>query len=137
MEEEREGSTVRELWVEEPQLLAGAGRAVVCAVWVAQTLHLHFHGGEGGKHLLHALALLLLHHTVRPSLVPLHPAALGSLLLLPLQGRSVHQVVIPPPASQLRQRRHSRRRQTLRWDGRVEKGFNDGVMETPLTDDKC
>lgn len=119
-----EESTVGELRVEEPQLLAGAGGAVECALRVAQTLHLYFHGGEGGKHLLHALALLLLHHTVRLSLVALHPPALASLLLLPLpalplQSSTVHQMVIPPPASQLlRQRRNPRRRQTLGWNSR-------------------
>jgi len=115
--------TVGELRVEQPQLLAGAGGAVERPLRVPQTIHLYFHRGERRKHLLHALALLLLlllRQTALLRLIPLHPVLAASahrLLLLLLEGGAVHRGVGSPPPSVVWQRGHAGSWLSLRRGG--------------------
>lgn len=110
---------IGELWVEEPQLLAGAGRAVVRPQRVPQAFHFDFHGGEGRKHLLHSLALPLRHPSMF-SLVPLHPL-IPALLLL--KGSPIHHAVAPSPVPQLWEGGCRRRWRALKMAEMVVEAF--------------
>lgn len=51
--------TIREIWMTELQVLAGASRVALCAQRVFHLLNLQFKGIEGAKDLLHAVVVVL------------------------------------------------------------------------------